>query len=352
MVGRKSAQVMKPRLLFVDDEPRVLQALRHHLRCRFGEWEMEFFSAPSEALERHKCAPFNIVVTDLRMPDLDGFALVRALREVSPDIVPIILTGTGDLAAAVKAINESAVFRFYTKPTPAQELFRGIAAALQGLGASATAGPGQAASHDAGASIIETEVSVFDHLRIGAIVVDRQAKVIFANRTGADLLAAGDGLAMAADGACHAPTSEETEKLHGLIRQTLDSGRPAAGRTDSVLPLGRRSSPRPLAVVAFLYGRDGTGDPGEERLAVLLVHDPDNIEGPTEADISNLLGLSASEARLAKRLADGEPLEDASHALGLTFESGRTYLKRIFQKTGAKRQADLVRMILTSTLSR
>lgn len=339
---------MRPRLLFVDDETRVLHALRHHLRFRRDEWDMEFFAAPGEALERHRAAPFTVVVTDLKMPHLDGFALVRALQDISPAIVPIILTGTADLAAAVKAINESKIFRFYPKPTPARELIDGIEAALRLAEASSPL----PAAEPSGPSVIESEVSVFDHLRIGAVVVDEHARIVFANRTGADLMAAGDGLTLTADGTIRAAGGEETEKLHLLVRQTVRGSRTAAGKADVVLPIARHGARRPLALVAFRFGRDGAAGSGKERLAVLLAHDPESVAGPTESDIASLLGLSVSEARLAKRLADGEPLEEAARSLGLTFESGRTYLKRIFQKTGAKRQADLVRMVLTATLSR
>ncbi len=342
---------MNPRVLFVDDEPRVLHALRHHLKSRSDAWDMEFFSDPLEALDRHKDFAFDVVITDLRMPGLDGFGLVEALRASSPTIIPIVLTGTADLAAAVKAINQSGVFRFYPKPTPAQELIDGIETAMANL-ARQSASDGDQNKLPAPPAI-ESEVSVFDHLRIGAIVVDEKMRVVFCNRMGADLMANGDGLTLGADGTCRASTADDTIKFRTLVDQaTLGAAASDNCAADSVLPISRPSSKRPLAVVAFPYGRKGGDSRESRRLTVLLVHDPENFAGPTESVIAATLGLTVSEARLAKHLADGEILEEASRAVGLTVESGRTYLKRIFVKTGANRQADLVRMIFTASLSR
>jgi DNA-binding NarL/FixJ family response regulator len=313
---------------------------------------MEFHSLPREALARHREMPFNVVVTDLKMPELDGFSLVQALQEVSPEIVSIILTGTADLAAAVKAINESKVFRFYPKPTPARELIRGIETAIRSIEKTSPATSQHSTASRPISSVIENEVSVFDHLRVGVIVVDEQVRVVFANRTGAEFMAQKNGLMLTVQGICHALTNGETKHLHDLVRQTIQGGSSGTAARDIVLPLSRRSSARPLAVVALHYGQNGIGDLGEDRLAVLLLHDPEIFAGPTVGEIGKLLGLSASEAVLAKCLAEGESVEDASRSAGLTLESGRTYLKRIFRKTGTKRQAELVRMVLTATLSR
>jgi len=345
----------RPRILFVDDEPLVLHALKRKLRERSHAWDMAFFASPVEALAAHRAAPFDIAVIDLRMPVMDGFGVIRELREVSADTVTIILTGTADFSAAVKAINEVAVFRFYPKPCAVNELTHGIEEALrhkaelaraereEGTGPSPRSGSAGAVADSDG-----VEASMLDHLGIGAIIVDAHGRIVFTNRTGADLVAKGDGLVIDGAGVCRASTSADTERLHGLMHQTVGGDDTARGRPDAVLALSRRFSERPLTVVAYRRTMtDGRSGP-EEPSAVLLVHDPAAREGPTEQDIASLLGLTKSEARLTKLLADGGTLEESSRRLGLTIESGRTYLKRIFQKTGAKRQADLVRMVLTS----
>lgn len=344
----------KPRILFVDDEPNVLSALRREFRSRSGEWDMAFFSSPVEALRSQRSNPYDVAVTDLRMPTMDGFDAIRGLLEVSPHTVVIVLTGAADLSVVVKAINETPVFRFYPKPCATRELMRGIEDGLRhseeraaDLPVAPARGRGAAGVSWSSPENAYAEASVLDHLRIGAIIVDEQARIVFTNQTGADLIAKNDGLVITGVGACRAARTEDSERLHALIRDTARGDGTANGRTDIVLPLPRRLSERPLAVVAYRRTRAEAG----VSTVLLLIHDPDLREGPTEGEIAVLLGLSVSEARLAKRLSDGEPLDSASHALGLTTETGRTYMKRIFQKTGARRQADLVRMVLTSTLA-
>jgi DNA-binding CsgD family transcriptional regulator len=70
-----------------------------------------------------------------------------------------------------------------------------------------------------------------------------------------------------------------------------------------------------------------------------------------ESDMSAEFGLTAAEARLALRLLAGESVRDAAHALGITYESARSRLKSIFQKTGTHRQGELI-ALLARTASR
>jgi CheY-like chemotaxis protein len=108
------------KILCVDDEPRVLQALGRHLRERF-----EVFTATSgaEGGELVKREPdLAVVIADMRMPAMDGATFLRHTRELQPTAVRMLLTGQADIAAAIKAINEGQVFRFLTKPCPPEQL--------------------------------------------------------------------------------------------------------------------------------------------------------------------------------------------------------------------------------------
>lgn len=102
-----------PRILLVDDEPSLLEGLRRQLRGRF-----DVSTAPSggEALLLAAKDPFAVVVSDMRMPGMDGVSLLRAMRGRWSDTVRVLLTGHADLDAAVAAVNEGNVFRFLTKP--------------------------------------------------------------------------------------------------------------------------------------------------------------------------------------------------------------------------------------------
>ena len=68
---------MSKRILFVDDEPMILEAIQHGLRCMRAEWEVKFANSGAEALEMMGQIPFDIVITDMRMPGMDGAQLLE-----------------------------------------------------------------------------------------------------------------------------------------------------------------------------------------------------------------------------------------------------------------------------------
>jgi HD-like signal output (HDOD) protein/CheY-like chemotaxis protein len=91
------------RILFVDDEPRVLQGLQRLLRPHRDEWEMAFVASGAEALALLDASPFDVIVTDMRMPGMDGAALLTSVRERHPGTVRIVLTGHTELDNALQA---------------------------------------------------------------------------------------------------------------------------------------------------------------------------------------------------------------------------------------------------------
>lgn len=84
---------MKKRILFVDDEPMVLNGLQRTLRKMRHEWEMMFTSSSHEALEILDANPLDVVVTDLKMPEIDGTQLLSEIKKRHPHVVRIILSG-------------------------------------------------------------------------------------------------------------------------------------------------------------------------------------------------------------------------------------------------------------------
>jgi response regulator RpfG family c-di-GMP phosphodiesterase len=102
------------RVLLVDDEPRVLDALRRLLR---GKFDVHTAGGADEALARiEKEGPFAVVVSDMRMPGTSGVELLDRVRALAPDVVRVMLTGNADQQTAAQAVNRGRVFRFLTKP--------------------------------------------------------------------------------------------------------------------------------------------------------------------------------------------------------------------------------------------
>jgi len=90
--------------MFVDDDANVLTGLRNVLRTRRREWEMVFATGPEEALARLDEGSFDVVVSDMRMPRMDGAALLARVKQVQPSAVRIILSGQTELESVMKSV--------------------------------------------------------------------------------------------------------------------------------------------------------------------------------------------------------------------------------------------------------
>jgi putative nucleotidyltransferase with HDIG domain len=93
------------KVLFVDDEPKVLDGLRRMLRPLRDEWDMAFAGGGPEALELLGRDAFDVVVTDMRMPGMDGAELLAQVRGRHPRAVRIVLTGQSSREAVLQAVN-------------------------------------------------------------------------------------------------------------------------------------------------------------------------------------------------------------------------------------------------------
>ena len=108
------------RALFVDDEENVLKALSRVLRPLRNTWEMHFASSGQEALDLMERNPFDLIVSDMRMPGMDGAQLLEKVRAISPRTVRIILSGQSERNAILKTVLHA--HQFISKPTDAEEI--------------------------------------------------------------------------------------------------------------------------------------------------------------------------------------------------------------------------------------
>lgn len=116
------------RILCVDDEPQVLEGLALHLQRRY---DVVSATSGAQGLEvLHKDKSIGVVMSDMRMPGMDGAVFLRATRDVVPDAVRILLTGQTALDSAIAAVNEGQIFRFLTKPCAPAALLAAVDAAV------------------------------------------------------------------------------------------------------------------------------------------------------------------------------------------------------------------------------
>ena len=115
-------------ILCVDDEQNVLDGFVRQLRKDF---QITTSTSGEDALRIvAEKGPFAVIVSDMRMPGMDGIRFLARAREIAPDSVRIMLTGAGDLQTAMEAVNEGRIFRFLTKPCPAEMLAKSLSAGL------------------------------------------------------------------------------------------------------------------------------------------------------------------------------------------------------------------------------
>jgi len=117
------------RVLCVDDEPRILEGLE---RTLFEHFEVTTDSSPIHALSvLEQGPPFAAVVSDMRMPELDGASFLARARVIAPLTSRLLLTGQAEVEAAVAAVNQGQILRFLCKPCPPETLVQALAAGVE-----------------------------------------------------------------------------------------------------------------------------------------------------------------------------------------------------------------------------
>ena len=119
---------MKKRILFVDDQPKLLRGIRRSLFEMTSEWDMEFADSGQKALEVLEKAPFDAIVSDMRMPGMDGADLLKEIAKRFPSSIRIILSGYSDEKMIMKSIGQT--HQFLAKPLNGKELQETLARAF------------------------------------------------------------------------------------------------------------------------------------------------------------------------------------------------------------------------------
>ncbi|MBC8354276.1 MAG: response regulator [Planctomycetes bacterium] len=120
---------MSEKILFVDDEPRVLQGVQRQLHRDFNLVTADGGQAGLAAIA--KDGPFAVVVSDMRMPQMNGIQFLKLVGEQSPDSIRVMLTGHADFNTAVEAINNGQIYRFLSKPCPSELLANTLKQAIE-----------------------------------------------------------------------------------------------------------------------------------------------------------------------------------------------------------------------------
>lgn len=116
-------------ILCVDDEPRVLSGVERTLRKTCTVMTAPDAAAGLERLERE--GPFSVVLSDMRMPGMNGAEFLARVRDMAPESTRMLLTGHSDIQSAIAAVNDGQIFRFLTKPCPPERLIQAVVAGME-----------------------------------------------------------------------------------------------------------------------------------------------------------------------------------------------------------------------------
>lgn len=188
-------------------------------------------------------------------------------------------------------------------------------------------------------------LEALDGLADGVMVFDGTGCICYANQAAEQLLAASQGLRRDEAGSVRALLQGQNEKLYRMIGQAAAGARKLEDR--GCLRVCRPQG-QPLALLVAPL-RDNDALPGAPKAgALVFIHDPEATPAPLVDTARWHFDLTPAQARLAAALAIGDSLAEFAEAMAISVATARTHLKEIFAKTGARRQADLVHLLLSS----
>lgn len=116
------------KIQLLDDEPQILKALQRTLRPH--GWEVHAFSDVQQALSALTEHEYAVIVSDFKMPQLDGVTFLQFAKQRQPHAMRLLLTGHGDRQTMMQAINQAEIYRFISKPWEDYELEAALRAAI------------------------------------------------------------------------------------------------------------------------------------------------------------------------------------------------------------------------------
>jgi DNA-binding CsgD family transcriptional regulator len=187
-----------------------------------------------------------------------------------------------------------------------------------------------------------------DLLNIGVVICGSSGELLVANDTAQEILRARDGLEVDAQGVLCA-TCQNGASLAGVIEKvarTATNGKD--NKADSAFAVQRPSGKRALTLFVRAVNERSESRAAHEAAVLVMILDAALPVKATELELRQLYGFTSMEAQLANLLMEGMGLEDCCDELGIRRTTVRMHLRNIFAKTGARRQGELVSLLLKS----
>jgi DNA-binding CsgD family transcriptional regulator len=189
---------------------------------------------------------------------------------------------------------------------------------------------------------------VVDRLSHGVVLVGVSGFVVHANRSAEELFSADDGVRLQ-ERELRADKVADTATLKALIANAMSStSRDKDGGALAVI--ARKSGRPPLRVLVTPLAQRPIAYSEDTPAALVFITDPEKMPLPSQQHLQRLFSLTPAEARVAMALLDGESVERLADHLGISRNTARTHLRRLFAKTNTKRQGELIRVLLGAHL--
>lgn len=193
---------------------------------------------------------------------------------------------------------------------------------------------------------LKAATAALDRFPTGIVAVNSDAKVILTNRSADAILKRGDGL-MSRDG-LRAANRQDTAKLRTAIAAVSTQRNSGIPKPEAVVHVCRPSGSRPLEVLVSPLPWHSSLRRGGAT-AALFITDPEAEAALDSRKLQELFGLTPAEIRVSIALVNGKSVAQYAHEAAISLNTARTHIKRIYSKTGVKRQSELVRLLLKSS---
>jgi DNA-binding CsgD family transcriptional regulator len=184
-----------------------------------------------------------------------------------------------------------------------------------------------------------------DHLPRGICTFNARGQLLWVNRTGEEICRQADGLTIQR-GILTASVAGETQQLQQLLRSTTQVTNGTGTTTRDAMLISRPSGRRPFIVLVSPLRAGHSWLDDRQPTAVVFVSDLERTPELPADRLARLYGLTPAEAQLAQHVASGKDLQEIAATSRRTMNTVRTQLKQVFHKTGTRRQAQLVRLVL------
>lgn len=184
-----------------------------------------------------------------------------------------------------------------------------------------------------------------DRLSVGLALLDSSGNVSFANAEARSICESNDGLTLSRDRLV-ASHSTDGPALRALIAAACTTGNRTGISPGGALAIRRPSRKRPFALLVSPLRLGSFALTPSRPAAIAFISDPERGVDADDEVLRQLYGLTPAEASLAASLAAGLSLEEAAERRGITIGTARMHLKSVFAKTGVRRQAELVSLLL------